>query len=104
MKSKPLWKFWYHASINRVFENIERDKRQKEVAEAKADILGASLELKNSSSQHHQFLKSARHKLEIGAIEPHHIKKLMILAKQGQEAGELTQALFQLSSSGNRTA
>ena len=104
MKSKPLWKFWYHASINRVIENIEHDKRQKEVAEAKVDIMEASLELKNSSSQHHQFLTSARYKLEIGAIEPRHINKLMILAKQGQEAGELSQALFRLSSTGNHTA
>ena len=104
MNSKPLWKFWYHLSIKRTIENIERDMLKKEVALARADILEASLELKNSSSQHHQFLKSARHKLDIGAIEPRHINKLMILAKQGQEAGELTQALFQLSSAGNRSA
>ncbi|MEI6581713.1 MAG: hypothetical protein WCN86_02470 [bacterium] len=102
MKSKPLWKFWYHLSTSRAIENIENDMLQKEVDFAKADILEAKLELKNSSS-HHQFFKSAQHKLEIGAIEPHHIKKLMILAKQGQKASELSQALFQLSNTSSLT-
>jgi len=104
LKSKPLWKFWYHLSIKRTIENIERDKLQKEVALAKADILEASLELKDSSSQHHQFLKSARYNLETGAIEPLEIIKLVVLARQGKGAVELSSALLELSSTDNLSA
>ena len=104
MKSKPLLEFWDFSSKKRPIGNIERDKRQKEVAEAKVDIMEASLEPKNSSVQHRHFLKCAQHKLDIGAIEPHFIRELMRLAMQGQEPSKLLDELLQHSSNGNPTA